>query len=128
MIKILLVDDENLILYSLSSALRRRGHDVTAVTNGTGALDAIRSSSYDVCFLDVRLPDANGLELMPVMRNISPETKIIIMTAEDLGEKKLEDLRGKGCSFLPKPFDLDHVHALIAGAGKAAAGSISLRT
>ena len=72
--KILLVDDEALILYSLSKTLRHCGSEVTTVTNGTDALSEIQRNSYDICFLDVQLPDANGLDLMKTIRNDSPST------------------------------------------------------
>ncbi len=81
MTKILLVDDKELILYSLSKTLRHGGADVITVTNGKDALREIQGSCYDICFLDVQLPDANGLELMKTFRELSPKTIIIIMAA-----------------------------------------------
>ena len=119
MAKILLVDDENLILYSLSTTLRHDGLDVTAVGNGKDALNEIRSSPYDICFLDINLPDANGLNLMNVFREISPGTSIIIMTAVDLDEAQLNSLRSSASHYLPKPFDLDEVRSLVSRIMKA---------
>jgi two-component system NtrC family response regulator len=114
MTKILLVDDKELILYSLSRMLRHGGADVTAVTNGKDALREIQRSSYDICFLDVQLPDANGLELMKQFRKLSPTTSIIIMTALCLNNEQLQSLRSYNCHYLPKPFELDQVQSLIA--------------
>lgn len=114
MTKILLVDDENLILYSLSKTLRHVDTDVTAVTNGKDALAEIQRSFYNICFLDVQLPDSNGLDLMKIVRECSPATSIIIMTAGMLTEAQQRSLRNHGCHFIPKPFDLDHVQALVA--------------
>jgi len=111
--KILLVDDENLILYSLSRTLTHEGAKVTAVTSGTDALREIRQCPYDICFLDVHLPDANGLDLMKTIREVSPHTAIIIMTAVYLDDQRLQGLRSQGCHYLPKPFDLGHVTALV---------------
>ncbi len=113
MTKILLVDDENLILYSLSKTLKHVGAEVASVTNGKDALAEIRRRNYDICFLDVHLPDANGLELMDEIRTASPGTSVIIMTAEELDEQQLQTLQNKGSFFLPKPFDLDRVLALV---------------
>jgi DNA-binding NtrC family response regulator len=114
MTKILLVDDKELILYSLSKTLRNGGAVVTTVANGKDAFREIQSSSYDICFLDVQLPDANGLELMKTFRELSPKTSIIIMTAVCLNEAQLQSLRDFACHYLPKPFDLDQVQALVA--------------
>ncbi len=113
MTKILLVDDEHLILYSLSAALKSAGSDVTAVANGKDALREIRSASYDICFLDVNLPDANGLDLMKTVRELSPATRVIIMTAVDLNEGQMGYLRSSASHFLPKPFNLENVRSLV---------------
>jgi len=112
--KILLVDDEALILYSLSKTLRHCGAEVTAVTNGTDALSEIQRNSYDICFLDVQLPDANGLDLMKTIRKLSPATGIIIMTASRLTEEQQRTISSHGGHFFPKPFDLDQVQAIVA--------------
>jgi len=119
MAKILLVDDENLILYSLSTTLRRDGADVTAVANGTDAIREIRRLPYNICFLDVNLPDANGFDLMKTMQQISPATKIIIMSAVDPNDEQLHYLHKNGCPFLPKPFDLENVRSLVNNLSRA---------
>jgi DNA-binding NtrC family response regulator len=114
MTKILLVDDENLILYALSRSLKHGDTDVTAVTNGKDALREIQSGSYDICLLDVQLPDSNGIDLMKIIRDISPSTSIIIMTAGILTDAQQRSLRDHGCHFFPKPFDLNLMQAIIA--------------
>jgi DNA-binding response OmpR family regulator len=113
MTKILLIDDEELLLYSLSKTLRNSGADVTAVTNGKDGLREIQGSFYDICFLDVQLPDANGLDLMKIVRELSPSTGVIIMTGDCLNDEQQHALRSHGCHYLPKPFELDHVQALV---------------
>jgi DNA-binding response OmpR family regulator len=113
MTRILLVDDENLILYSLSAALRHDGSSVTTASNGTEALSEIRRSSYDICFLDIHLPDANGFDLMKIVREISPATRIILMTAVDLDEVQMNFLHHNDGYYLPKPFDLEEVRSIV---------------
>jgi len=113
MTNILLVDDEYLILYSLSKTLKHGDTDVTTVTNGKDALSEIRRTFYNICFLDVQLPDSNGLDLIKIVRELSPGTSIIIMTAGILTDAQQRALRKQGCHFLPKPFDLDQVQALV---------------
>lgn len=111
--KILLVDDDDLLLCSLSAQLRRDCFEVRAVTNGKDALSEIRQISYDICFLDVKLPDANGLDLMKIFRKKSPTAEIIIMTATDLNDDQLNNVRAQACHYLPKPFDLDAARSLV---------------
>lgn len=114
MTKILLVDDNELILQALCKTLKRGGAEVMAVTNGKDALHEIMASSYDLCFLDVQLPDANGLELMLLIEKMSPTTRTIVMTALCLDDEQLHFLRNHDCYYLPKPFALVQVRALIA--------------
>ena len=113
MTNILLVDDENLILYSLSTTLKHDGSEVMSVTNGKDALSEICRLPYDICFLDVNLPDANGFDLMRTVQQISPATRIIIMTAVDLDDEQMRYLHNNACHFLPKPFDLENVRSLV---------------
>ena len=114
MTKILIVDDEPLIRYSLAKTLTHDWTKVTAVTNGKDALSEIHSASYDICFLDVQLPDANGLELMKIVRDVSPATRIVIMTAGSMNDEQLQSLRNQDCYFFPKPFNLDEAQTLVA--------------
>ncbi len=114
MTKILLVDDNKLILHSLRKTLKLCGAAVTAVTNGKDAIHEMQTSFYEICFLDVQLTDANGLELMIIIGKMSPKTRIIIMTAVCLNDQQLQKLRGHACYYLPKPFDLDQVRALVS--------------
>jgi CheY-like chemotaxis protein len=114
MTKILVVDDKELILYSLSKMLRQGGAEVTTATNGKDALREIQNASYNICFLDVQLPDANGIELMKTFRELSPATSIIIMTALCLNNEQQEYLHSHHCHYLPKPFELDQVQSVIA--------------
>lgn len=123
MTRILLVDDENLILYSLSAALRHDGLQVTTVTNGKDALSEIRRLPFDICFLDINLPDANGFDLMKIIREMSPPTRIILMTAFDLDDEQMSYLRRNDGHYLPKPFDLDEVRSLVKSIQSASAAT-----
>ena len=114
MTKILVVDDKELILYSLSKMLRQGGADVTTATNGQDALREMQNASYDICFLDVQLPDANGMDLMKTFRELSPTTSVIIMTALCLNNEQQKYLHSHNCRYLPKPFELDQVQSVIA--------------
>lgn len=112
-VKILVVEDERLIQSSLMNALRHGGSEVTAVMNGKDALAEICRSPYHMCFLDINLPDANGLDLMKTMKEVSPETKIVIMTANELDSEQLSYIRTHAWRFLPKPFDLEDVRTIV---------------
>jgi DNA-binding NtrC family response regulator len=112
--KILIVDDESLIRHSLSAALRQDDIQVKAVPCGKDALGEIDTVFYDLCFLDVNLPDINGLDLMKTVKRSSPATKIIIMTAGMVDEPELvQSIQANANLFLSKPFDLDRVKLFV---------------
>ena len=116
---ILIVDDEDLICYSLSAALRRNDTFVKTASCGKDALTEIGRNFYNLCFLDIRLPDADGLDLMKTVHETSPATKIIIMsimTANEIDEDLMSDIQKNSWFFLPKPFELGDVRLLVDGA------------
>jgi DNA-binding response OmpR family regulator len=110
---ILVVDDEHLLLHSLSAALRKDDVGVTSVSCGKDALAAINKAFYHLCILDINLPDANGLDIMKTLRETSPETNIIIMSCDLIEDDVQKNILKTGCCFLPKPFDLADVRTLV---------------
>lgn len=109
--KILIVDNNQLMLMGLSRALNNPFLDVTTALTGENALEKIHSNSFDLCLLDVHLSDFNGLELMEVIKDSQPQTKIIIMTASHLDQRELSlymqeyAIRG-AFDFITKPFSV----------------------
>jgi ATP-dependent Lon protease len=113
--KILIVDDEDLILLALSSALRQKDACVKTASCGTEALTEIDRAFYDLCFMDIHLPDANGLVLMKIFREISPATNIVMMSGDMLDDDAKKSMLKTARYFLPKPFDLEQVRSLADG-------------
>lgn len=108
--KILVVDDEPLILFGLSKTLLDFG-EVTTVGTGEEACTEINSCFYDLCFLDVYLPGKNGIEVMQEIHEKSPKTKVVVMSAymDDDNKGKIGD---KALALLEKPFNLAHVKSI----------------
>ncbi len=111
--KILVVDDEYLISHSLSAAFKNEQTRVLTASDGEAALKAINENSFDLCFLDVNLPDINGLDIMKTLRRRSPGTQIIIMTASVITEEMMKSIQENARLLISKPFDLDHLKALV---------------
>ncbi|MEN3336205.1 MAG: two-component system, NtrC family, response regulator PilR, partial [Blastocatellia bacterium] len=78
--KILVVDDERSMRELLELVLKREGYAVHTAENGTRALDLIRQNVYDLIISDVKMPDINGIDLLARVREISPETMVIMIT------------------------------------------------
>jgi two-component system response regulator (stage 0 sporulation protein F) len=109
--KILIVDDEPLILFGLSRTFQDLA-DVTSVGTGEQACEELSHTSYDLCFLDIYLPNMNGLEVMDKIKEKTPGTKVVVMTAyaDDDIKQRIKD---KACLLIEKPFNLAEVKHLI---------------
>lgn len=110
--KILVVDDEAFFLQGLGNALKTASTEVTVVETGKSALQEIASSPYQLCFLDICLPDIDGVEILKRIKEISPHTKVIMMTAGVITAAMQETIEKYAHMFLTKPFDLFQVRML----------------
>ncbi len=78
---VLVVDDEPILRRTLSYCLAAEGHTVTAVSAFSDAVDEARRRSLDAAFVDLRLGDDNGMDLIPSLLADSPRMKIVVITA-----------------------------------------------
>ncbi len=107
MAKIILVDDEQLILRSIGLFLKTEGHDVSLFSDGQEALDALESASYDLLITDIRMSPVNGLQLLRAAKRRSPTMPCIVISALS-SSNNIDECRKLGCSaFLSKPFNID---------------------
>ena len=102
-INVLVVDDEPVARQSLSDILRLEGYNVNAVANGEQAVEHVRNHSVDLMVLDLKMPGMNGLDVVQVVNQISPDTEIILLTAFGSMESAVEALRQRVHDYLLKP-------------------------
>lgn len=100
---ILIVDDEASLRQTMARILLRAGFEVTTVASGQEALAIIDEHTFDMAFLDIRLPDMNGLEVLKAMRGKFPEMPIILFTAQPDLHSAVEALRRGATDYLMKP-------------------------
>lgn len=121
--KILIIDDEPLLLYTLSYALRSDCISVDTASNGLDALASIVRENIDLCLLDLCLPDIHGIEIMRRIKDLSSDTLIIIMSASYIADAMKKEIDEGAHLFFPKPFDLltmkEAVMQLLSGTGKS---------
>lgn len=110
--RILVVDDDAFFLQGFQKALQAANMDVKAVETGASALREIASSSYQLCFLDLFLPDADGTEVLKQIKEISPQTRVIVMTAGVVTPGMQENIEKNAYMFITKPLDLLQVKML----------------
>lgn len=110
--KVLVVDDESFLLDGFGKVLRNDATEVMTVETGNSALQEIAASSFQLCFLDLFLPDVSGVDVLRRIREISPQTKVIVMTAGVVTPSMQESIERDAYMFITKPFDLLQVKML----------------
>jgi DNA-binding response OmpR family regulator len=101
--KILVVDDESSIRFSLEALLTRDGFEVITAESGEAALDQMAAETFDLALVDLRLPGIDGLEVLRTFRSRQPETVVIVLTAHASLETAVEALRHGAHDYLFKP-------------------------
>lgn len=107
MASILIVEDERLLGQSLRASLGDDGHDAWWVTTAEEGLDLLANQLIDVALADMRLPRMSGLEMLAMIRELHPETIVVIMTAHGDVKMAVDAMKAGAADFLLKPIDLD---------------------
>jgi DNA-binding NtrC family response regulator len=110
---VLIVDDEDLIRWSLRERLTQDGYDVRDSATAAAAMAEFGRVAADVVLLDCRLPDGDGIAVLQQIKKLSPDAAVILMTAFPTLENAGEAATYGACDYLIKPFDLDDVVASV---------------
>ncbi len=100
---ILVVDDEPVARQSLTDILKLEGHLVNSAPNGQAAVEHVRTHPVDLMIVDLRMPGMDGLEVVQVVNQVSPETEVILLTAYGSTETAIQALRLRIHDYLLKP-------------------------
>ncbi len=110
---ILIIDDEEDLCWLLSNTLQKKGYNISianTISDGTARLKNVP----DLLFLDLKLPDGDGMDLLPRIREITPQTSVVIISAYG-SEEKREEAKDEGIyGFLDKPFTEEFILELIS--------------
>ena len=110
---ILIVDDEVEIVNLLSRVLKRQGFEVHKANSILDGWEVLGTVKPDVLFLDINLPDGNGLNELADIKQKFPATKVIMISAFDMQEYRTKAQERGAYTFLSKPFNLTQVSDLI---------------
>ncbi|MGG3471274.1 sigma-54 dependent transcriptional regulator [Neobacillus pocheonensis] len=110
---LLFVDDEIRLLRALSLSFRKKGYQITIAANGQEARKRIQENNVDIVFLDLNLPDANGLDLLDEFSSLYPEKVFIIMTAYGDVESAVSAMKAGAFDYIVKPAKLDEIELII---------------
>jgi DNA-binding response OmpR family regulator len=120
--RVLLVEDDQMIAQGLQTALRQEGYTIDWMRDGDSAAAALRSSSFDAVLLDLGLPARDGLDVLRELRRRGDATPVLILTARDELKDRVAGLDAGADDYIVKPFDLDEVCARMRSVLRRAAG------
>jgi two-component system response regulator QseB len=120
--RVLLVEDDEMIAQGLQTALRQSGFAVDWMKDGKSAAAALKSPSFDLVLLDLGLPQRDGIEVLRELRKRGDATPVIILTARDEVQHRIAGLDAGADDYIVKPFDLDEVTARMRSVLRRAAG------
>ncbi len=109
MAQILIVDDERSMREFLEILLQREGHEVAVCGAASDALLALEGADFDLIISDIKMPGITGLELLERVKEISPETPVVLITAHGSTESAVEAMRLGAYDYLTKPCSVDEI-------------------
>lgn len=118
---VLVVEDETLIRWSIAETLAQHGHSVVEASSATTAVQALHDArqAIDVVLLDYRLPDSNDLGLLANIRQLHPDSAVVMMTAYGTPEVAERALKLGAYRVVDKPFDMHALESLVLEANSA---------
>jgi len=102
-LRVLFADDEGSLRGVMERELPRLGHEVTACQDGQAAIRALELGHFDAALLDIQMPGMNGIEVLEKLRQLSPETQVVIMTGHATVDTAVQALRLGAFDYLTKP-------------------------
>lgn len=110
---VLVVDDQPGVRFLLDLVIRDLGHMVHVAQNGLEAVDMVRRLNPDLVFMDVRMPVLGGLEALEQIKEIAPQTRVIIMSAYGSDDVEKKALREGALCCIAKPFEVESIKGLL---------------
>ncbi len=114
--KILIIDDEKAIRWSLGEAFKNEGYDIEEAENGKKGIKLFQKDPADLVLLDLKLPDTDGISVLKKLKAEEESVQVIMMTAYGEVETAVEALKGGAYDFLLKPFQLEKIKVSVKNA------------
>jgi DNA-binding response OmpR family regulator len=124
--RLLYVEDNEKLALNTAASLREAGFVVDSVHTAADALHAAKSFQYDAVILDLGLPDSNGMDLLPCIKEINSQTPVIICTARDALEDRLKGLNTGSDDDLVKPFAMAELVARVNAVLRRPGGALGM--
>jgi two-component system response regulator FlrC len=111
--ELLVVDDEPQMLIALNETLRRSGYSITTAGSGMEALCRLKEKYYRLVITDMRMPEVSGLDLLRKVRNLAPQTPVILLTAYGTIQNAVDAMRNGAYDYLLKPFSAESLEDIV---------------
>ena len=111
--RVLVVDDEDIVLASCRRALEGNGRAVETVSSGIEALARVQGGSYDVVVLDIMMPGIDGLEVLQRVKESHPDVEVVMVTGLSQIDTAVRSMKLGAFDYLPKPFDPDELALVV---------------
>lgn len=119
-LEVLVLDDEPIVVKSLQMALRKIGCVVEPFEDPEHALQRLDEKTFDIVLTDVVMGDVDGIQVLEYVKERSPRTKVIIMTAFAMMEMARKAMERGAFDFIAKPFDAEEIRTIVGKAAEAA--------
>jgi DNA-binding NtrC family response regulator len=110
---ILVVDDEPAMRLAISESLSRKGYSIVTAEDGSDAMEKVRSHSFDMVITDMKMPKADGMEVLKYVREVSPETPVIMVTAFGTISHAVEAMKVGASDYIVKPFSSEVLESTV---------------
>lgn len=115
-VSILVIDDEEDMCWALTNILKKEGYDITCTTSGNEACRLIKEKRFNIAFVDIKLPDIDGIKLAKIIKKDSPQIYIIMISGyyyADDNDIQKGLYNGTYLTFVGKPFDIIEVRKAV---------------
>lgn len=112
-IKVLVVDDKKVIGDFFDFTLGYYGHEITVVHDPREAAKAVKEKEFDIAFLDIMMPEKNGVDVLKEIKSIIPQLPVVMMSGYSLQEMRDKAIQLGACGCLKKPFELNDVRDVV---------------
>ncbi len=114
--KILIIEDENSMREVLKMLLEGEGYEVTTASDGLEGISCAEKDIFDLVITDMKMPKLDGFEVLKKLKEISPNTIVIMITAFGTSEKAIEAMKMGAYDYINKPFNIDEIRLIVKNA------------
>jgi two-component system response regulator HydG len=108
-VKILIVDDEIIILKNLVHVMEKEGYEVVGVSSGPSALKILEEQEFDILLTDIKMKKVDGIDILKRCKELYPDTEVIVITGYATLESEIHAMRQGALYYIAKPFNLDEI-------------------